>query len=205
MVGVKEVCVVLVLCVALSACSPHRNDASGADAAASQLIGLEYSVVPYSDVVAEGVPCKRVSTGDVWQGNAAKAGWSRGVLSCGDAVPYLFLENDAGFTQYAKSAGDPPEPYPRKKILAVQKLPRVANFSEQAKGDELPELVDSFAGQCDLDGDQKRSFVALVRWNGEAQVQGPPGIQAVWAFDVDAVRIVPVSPERVTCEPMLMD
>lgn len=204
MVSIKHMPLVL-LCVALSACKPPgRSEAETTDVA-SRLIGHEYAVVPLSDSVVEGLACRFASSDDVRHAGIEKTGWTRGLLLCGDSEPYLFLAKNIGVTRFALSGGDPPHPYPRNKILAVQKLPKVSNFSTGADGLELAELVDSFAGQCDLDGRGGTSFVALVRWNGEAVVQGPPGVEAAWGFDVEAVRVAPLDPQRLACEPMLME
>ena len=194
-----------VLCVALLACRPTDEAGAHSDAVALQLIGHEYAVVPFSDAVADGIACKRTSSDGVWQAGVEKSGWTRGVLLCGGNVPYLFLAKSVAVTQFAKSGGEPPQPFPRNKIVAVQKLPKVSNFSADAEGSDLPELVDSFAGQCDLECGEGRSFVALVHWSGEAEVKGQPGVQAVWGFDVESARVVPLNPQQVTCEPMLMD
>lgn len=204
MVSIKQM-PLLLLCVALSACKPAGHGGAETTDVASRLIGHEYAVVPLSDTVAEGLACKFASSDDVRQASVEKTGWTRGLMLCGDSVPYLFLAKNVGVTQFAMSGGDPPQPYPRNKILAVQQLPKVSNFSTDGDGSELPELVDSFAGQCDLDGRGGTSFVALVRWNGEATVQGPPGVQAAWGFDVEAARVVQLDPQRLTCEPMLME
>ncbi|MFN7153789.1 MAG: hypothetical protein ACK4OE_08850 [Acidovorax sp.] len=193
------------LCVALPACSPPDNRRAETTAVASRLIGHEYAVVPFSDTVAEGLACKFAATDDVWQAGVEMSGWTRGLLLCGESVPYLFLAKNIGVTQFAVSGGNPPQPYPRNRILAVQKLPKVSNYGADGDGSGLLELVDSFAGQCDLDGGGGSSFVALVRWKGEATVQGPPGVEAAWGFDVEAARIVPLNPQQVACEPMLMD
>lgn len=193
------------LCVTLLACRPADEAGAHSDAVALQLIGREYAVVPFSDTVADEIACKRASSDGVWQAGVEKPGWTRGVLLCDGDVPYLFLAKSVGVTQFAKSGGDPPQPFPRNKIVAVQKLPKVSNFGADIGGGDLPELVDSFAGQCDLEDGEGRSFVALVRWSGEAEVKGPPGVQAVWGFDVESARVVPLNPQQVTCEPMLMD
>ncbi|MFN3439758.1 MAG: hypothetical protein ACK41V_18835 [Acidovorax sp.] len=194
-----------VLCMALSACKPTGHGVGETTDVASRLIGHEYAVVPLSDTVAEGLACKFASSDDVWQASVEKTGWTRGLLLCSDSVPYLFLAKNVEATQFAVTGGDPPQPYQRNKIVAVQRLPKISNFSTNEDGSELLELVDSFAGQCDLDGRGGTSFVALVRWNGEATVQGPPGVEAAWGFDVETARVVSLDPRRLTCEPMLME
>lgn len=196
---------IALFCATLAACRPALEAGGSSDALALQLIGREYAVVPYSDAVSDEIACKRASSGGVWQAGAEKAGWTYGVLLCDGDVPYLFLAKSNGVTQFAKADGDPPQPYPRNKILAVQKLPKVSSFTSDGEDVDLPGLVDSFAGQCDLGDDEERSFVALVRWSGEAIVKGSPGVQAVWGFDVESAQIVPLNPQKVTCEPMLMD
>jgi hypothetical protein len=195
----------VVVCSVLSACQPAAEGVAGPVGLASRLIGHEFAVVPFSDLVGEGLGCKFASSGSVWQAGVERPGWVRGLLLCGDGVPYLFLAKHIGVTQFAMAGGETPQPYPRNKILAVQKLPEVANFSTDPERPGLLELVDSFAGQCDLDGGEGSSFVALVRWDGESEVQGPPGVQAGWGFDVETARVVPLDPRRLTCEPMLMD
>ena len=193
----------LLLCTALAACKP-LGEAEVSDVS-QRLVGLEYAAVPLSDSAAEGLPCKFVSSGDISQAGVKQTGWISGQLLCNDHVPFIFLAKQIGETKFAMADGNPPRPYPRNKIVAVQKLPKVSNFSKDGDGLELPELVDSWSGQCDFDGRGGTSFVALVRWNGESVVKGAPGIEAVWGFDLEAHRVVKLDSKRVACEPMLME
>lgn len=190
--------------MALAACQPHAGE-EAPDATASLLVGIEYMGIPLSDSVAEGVPCRFVSSGGVGKDGVELPGWVEGQILCNDRVPYVFLAKNIGQSKFAFSLGNPPGPYALRKIVAVQKLPPVSNFSDGGMDSDLFELVDSWAGQCDLDGQGGNSFVALVRWNGYEAVSGPPWIGAVWGFDVDAGRVVRINPERLRCEPMLMD
>lgn len=205
MVSIRKDMPWVFLCLALSACRPSGGNEAETSDVASRLIGHEYAVVPLSDSVVEGLLCKFASSDGVWHAGIEKTGWTRGVVLCCDSEPYLFLAKNIGVTRFAISGGNPPQPYPRNKILAVQKLPKVSNFNAGTDGVQLAEFVDSFAGQCDLDGRGGTSFAALVRWNGEAIVQGPPGVEAVWGFDVEAARVVPLDPQRLACEPLLME
>ena len=204
MVSSKQIAAAF-LCVALLGCKPPTGVESDATDVSSRLVGLEYAVIPFSDNVGDGVACKFVSSDDVRKDGVDQKGWTHGLLLCDGRVPFLFLAQDLGMTQFAISGSEPPQQYQRRKIRAVQKLPELANFSPDSGAVDLPEYVGPIAGQCDLDGRAMDSFAALVRWNGESIVQGSPGISAAWGFDVESVRVIPLDPQRLTCEPMLME
>lgn len=193
----------LAFCAVLAACKPGERPLPTAVSDAQALIGKEFLVSASQGRFVEGSPCDFLSSGAIWANGKEQVGWFDGVAVCGgEPVLYLSRTRESPLLQN----GDTPIiSLPHRKIVAVQVLPKVSNYSDGDTREDPLELIDPFAGQCSTDMPDDPFYYVLVRWGGKDSVSGPPGIVTVWGVDLANQRYVSLDPRRFSCEQVTMD
>lgn len=184
---VRSVASGVALVLALTAACANDWDLK-AETEARAMIGKESSARAFDErIVPNELSCTHQGGGMLVVNNKFSDVWGSSVARCQNRL-VLLLEQKVGRSERGL----------KWRIVDALLLPR--DVTQTDPDPNRLRLTHGTVGDCEWEGHMDRSFYAALRYGDRTEVDWRSGVEHAWIFDLDRGRIVPVSPEGISCE-----